>query len=91
MKFSRLFFGSGAAFFWQRRGFFLVAARLGALVSAGRSPTALLAAAVAFAAPRSDFDEVLSITCAGYPCQKYLWGTLGAQVIDTKQWHPSQT
>ena len=64
MKFSRLFFAAARLF--------LVAARLGALVSAGRSPMALLAAAVAFAAPRSDFDEVLSITCAGYPCQKYL-------------------
>ena len=33
---------------------------------------ALLAAAVAVAAPISDFDEVLSITCAGDPLQKYL-------------------
>ena len=33
---------------------------------------ALLAAAVAVAAPRSDFDEVLSITCVGNPFQKYL-------------------
>ena len=29
-------------------------------------------------------DRVLSFTCAGNPSQKYLWGILGAQVIDTK-------
>ena len=46
---------------------------------------ALLAAAVAIAAPISDFDEVLSFTCAVGPLQKYLWGTLGAQVNDRKQ------
>ena len=46
---------------------------------------ALLAAAVAVAAPISDFDEVLSITCAGDPLQRYLWGILGAQVNDRKQ------
>ena len=33
---------------------------------------ALLAAAVAVAAPISNFDEVLSITCAGAPSQKCL-------------------
>ena len=27
---------------------------------------------------------IVSFTCAGDPCQKYLWGTLGAQVIDRK-------
>ena len=27
----------------------------------------------------------MSITCAGNPCQKCLWGILGAQVIDRKQ------
>ncbi len=32
---------------------------------------ALLAAAVAVAAPKSDFDDVLSITCAGDPSQKW--------------------
>ena len=31
--------------------------------------------------------RVLSFTCAGDPCQKYLWGTLGAQVIDRKERH----
>ena len=46
---------------------------------------ALLAAAVAIAAPISDFDEVLPFTCAADPFQKYLWGTLGAQVNDRKQ------
>ena len=30
--------------------------------------------------PDQNFDEVLSITCAVDPSQKYLWGTLGAQV-----------
>ncbi len=34
---------------------------------------------------------IVSITCAGDPCQKYLWGTSGAQVIDRKEGHPSQT
>ena len=29
-------------------------------------------------------DQVLSITCAGNPSQKCLWGTSGAQVIDKK-------
>ena len=38
----------------------------------------------------SEFDRVLSITCAGYPSQKYLWGTLGAQVIDTRKGHLPQ-
>ena len=32
-------------------------------------------------------DEVLSFTCAGDPLQKYLWGILGAQVIDRKEGH----
>ena len=27
----------------------------------------------------------MSITCAGNPCQKYLWGIVGARVIDTKE------
>ena len=34
--------------------------------------------------------EVLSFTCAVDPSQKYLWGTLGAQVIDMKQGHLPQ-
>ena len=34
--------------------------------------------------------RVLSFTCAGDPSQKYLWGTLGAQVIDMKQGHLPQ-
>ena len=29
----------------------------------------------------------MSITCAGDPLKKCLWGILGAQVIDTRQWH----
>ena len=45
-------------------------ARLLRRAAAGSSLKALLAAAVA--ALKSDFDEVLSITCAGDPCQKYL-------------------
>ena len=28
---------------------------------------------------------VLSFTCAVYPCQKYLWGILGAQVNDRRR------
>ena len=32
----------------------------------------------------------MSFTCAGDPSQKYLWGILGAQVIDTKQGHLPQ-
>ena len=35
--------------------------------------------------------EVLSFTCAAYPLQKHLWGTLGAQVIDTKEGDLPQT
>ena len=31
----------------------------------------------------------MSITCAGDPFQKCLWGTLGAQVNDTKNSLPS--
>ena len=66
-------------------------ARLLRRAAAVSSPKALLAAAVAVAAPRLDFDKVLSITCAGDPCQKYLWGTLGAQVIDRKKGNRPQT
>ena len=33
----------------------------------------------------------VDLTCAGEPSQKYLWGTSGAQVIDRKRSHPSQT
>ena len=33
----------------------------------------------------------VDLTCAGEPSQKYLWGTAGAQVIDRKRSHPSQT
>ena len=33
---------------------------------------------------------LVSITCAACPCQKYLWGTLGAQVIDRKKGHLPQ-
>ena len=54
------------------------AARLLRRASAGSSPKALLAAAVAATNPL--FESVLSITCAVNPSQKYLWGTLGAQV-----------
>ena len=35
--------------------------------------------------------RVLLFTCARNPSQKYLWGILCAQVIDTKRSHPSQT
>ena len=35
--------------------------------------------------------EVLSFTCAGDPRQRYLWGILGAQVIDTKEGDLPQT
>ena len=34
--------------------------------------------------------KVLSITCAGNPSQKCLWGTLGAQVNDRKRRHLPQ-
>ena len=39
---------------------------------------------------RRVLDEVLSFTCAVDPCQKYVWGTLGAQVIDRKKGHLPQ-
>ena len=47
-------------------------ARLLRRAAAGSSLKALLAAAVAVAALKSDFDEVLSNTCALNPSQKYL-------------------
>ena len=31
--------------------------------------------------------EVLSFSCAGDPRQRYLWGILGAQVIDRRGGH----
>ena len=61
-----LFFVRGGTAGSQKR------ARLLRRAAAGSSLKALLAAAVAVAAPKSDFDEVLSNTCAGDPCQKYL-------------------
>ena len=41
---------------------------------------ALLAAAVAVSATNSEFEKVLSFTCAVAPSQKWFWGTLSAQV-----------
>ena len=60
-------------------------ARLLRRASAGSSPKALLAAAVAVTASISLDSKVLSFTCAGNPLQMYLWGILGAQVFDRRE------